>query len=492
MNAPEWTAGCNGLSPDAGSRRSGAVNALVHFGACLLLAAAGAAQVDRHELGLRLRTFERQLAATTDEARRGAAYAELDRAVQAFFRFDTQAVAKAIAAAEIALGKPSTPEQEFATSLQVQLAHRLHDPAFSALPFELSAAFAVDAPLPANLSLSMRLDGDETDRVRMAVAELPHGGTIDLAGATPGDRTVTWTLRDGERVLLTRNQGLSLVGDLQPRLAEVKAAAGSRDVAAGSLEAGTLDLWSSLLTGMTRQRREETVLPGARLLADAEQLAAAQAAGKPFFGPERAGQCWLRVPTGKSTTVVRMLVPERTTPAPLVIALHGAGGSENLFFDGYGDGAIVGECSNRGWFLVAPRSGAMGGSDLAALVDALASRWPIDPAAVFVVGHSMGAAQALASVGRDPSRFRAVAALGGGGNVPRAERSKALPFFIGAGERDFAREGARRLHRALQAAGIASTWREYPAVEHLAIVQIALPDVFAFFDRALQPPPPPK
>jgi pimeloyl-ACP methyl ester carboxylesterase len=101
-----------------------------------------------------------------------------------------------------------------------------------------------------------------------------------------------------------------------------------------------------------------------------------------------------------------------------------------------------------------------------------------------VVGHSMGAAAAMAATGRAPERFRAVAALGGGGSVPR-KGSKAPPFFVGVGARDFALAGAQRLHTGLQAGGFASTLREYPDVEHLAIVQIALPDVFAFFDGAL-------
>ena len=33
---------------------------------------------------------------------------------------------------------------------------------------------------------------------------------------------------------------------------------------------------------------------------------------------------------------------------PVVVALHGAGGSENLFFEGYGAGHIVTECRKRG------------------------------------------------------------------------------------------------------------------------------------------------
>ena len=44
-------------------------------------------------------------------------------------------------------------------------------------------------------------------------------------------------------------------------------------------------------------------------------------------------------------------------------------------------------------------------------------------------------------------------------------------------------EIARALKRSLERADVRSVeLKEYPGVEHLTIVQLALPDVFAFFD----------
>jgi predicted esterase len=452
---------------------------------------AAAAQVDRYELGLRLRAFERRLDATPDPARRRAAYGELDRAVQAFFRLDTTTVAKAIAAADAALAGEADAAGRFAARLRVELPARLVDPGSGPAALRLAAAYAGDDDddLPTDLVWCARLDGDANDRLRQPVAALPIAANLDLTDAAPGDRTLHWELRRGDRVLLARAQGLSLAAAAPARLAALAAAAGERDRQPASLEAGTLDLLTELCTGMTRANAEETVLPGAGLLAEAEAVAIAVAKGEPRYGAASRGQFWLRVPTGKSTTVVRLQTPDPLPAgdarAPLVLALHGAGGSENLFFDGYGDGAITRHCRERGWYLAAPRLGMLGGGgDLAPLVDALASRFPIDPQRVVVVGHSMGAAAAMAATIRAPERYRAVAALGGGGSVPR-KGAKAPPFFVGVGARDFALAGAQRLHRGLQDGGFAATLREYPDVEHLAIVQIALPDVFAFFDATL-------
>jgi hypothetical protein len=59
-----------------------------------------------------------------------------------------------------------------------------------------------------------------------------------------------------------------------------------------------------------------------------------------------------------------------------------------------------------------------------------------------------------------------------------------VPVFVGVGDNDpYALAGARALNKALAAAGArALTFKEYPGVEHLAIVREALPDAFAVFD----------
>lgn len=100
----------------------------------------------------------------------------------------------------------------------------------------------------------------------------------------------------------------------------------------------------------------------------------------------------------------------------------------------------------------------------------------------------MGAMQSFAAIVEKGANYRAVAALGGGGRVPKNARLD-LPSFVGIGNRDFARSNAVQLHEALRRAGSKSELREYPDVEHLTVVQIATPDVVSFFAAALTPPP---
>ena len=61
--------------------------------------------------------------------------------------------------------------------------------------------------------------------------------------------------------------------------------------------------------------------------------------------PDRPGQFWLNLPFPNGE--VRIFVPEglsKDRPVPVVVAMHGAGGSENMFFDTYGDGATLRQC----------------------------------------------------------------------------------------------------------------------------------------------------
>jgi len=466
----------------------------------LLPGSALIAQADRYELGLRLRAFERHLDKESDPKRRAAAMTELDRAVQAFLKVDTRTVARAIADADAALaGKKLSVADQFAASLQWSLRARMVAVGEGTLAGKVRAVYPIDdedmeregvALNGFSICIEVPAEACSGERKPLIVplAELPQAIELPLAGLLPGDHVLSWSIRHGDKVLVRREQALSVAVDLDVRIAKLAAAAKrAKAMKPRTIESRTFVALVKMLQVMGRRPANETVLPGCEVLAEAEALAAwlANPGKTPFYGSHRAGSFRLRVPAGERTLAVRLMTPEGKSKRPLVIALHGAGGSENMFFDGYGDGRIVALAAERDWMVVAPRV-ALGRIDTAAMVDALAARFPIDRDRVMLVGHSMGAAQAMANAVRYPKRYRAVAALGGGGHVGRRNSLKELPFFVGVGSKDFALGGAKKLHAALQKVGAPSDYREYPNVEHLAIVQLALPDVFEFFDASLR------
>jgi predicted esterase len=242
----------------------------------------------------------------------------------------------------------------------------------------------------------------------------------------------------------------------------------------------------------------EIDLPWNRLLRDFEQIAVPnstqEASETGAFGEwvSESGWKWMQLSREKSTQVVRMEVPEYDAKdselkLPLLIALHGAGGSENMFFQTYGAGRLIELGRQRRWIVVSPRQTMAGlGMDLGQMVEALSEILPVDRTKVMLVGHSMGAAQAMTQVSKHPERVRGVAALGGGGGVIASEAIRKVPFYIGAGDRDFGKSGAKRLSQQLERLGCEVEYREYRDVEHMVIVQAALDDVFAFFDQRLR------
>lgn len=444
----------------------------------------------RYELGWRVRQLERAWAAVGGEDMRRSMLPFVESAVQHFFALRIPQAAEALdRAVDLLPNLCGSCNWTRAWAFTPRM--RLLDSSVAALALDARPFYESCGGTLVSLSVGARVGG-ASDRVQIAVltgSQLTsiQSLTVSLSGASAGDHRLSVLGFDGDFCGSERDLTISIVEKRDERLAALEAGLDKLPDTAPRLERETAKALLTLLKSLAAGSTEETDYPGARLLAEAEQVAVAAAKGERWYGAARTGQFWLAIPTSeKRTTRARILVPALAADAakpPLVVALHGAGGSENLFFDGYGDGEIVRQCERRGWMLVAPRLG-FGGAPVAALVDELATRFAFDSKRVFVVGHSMGAGAGASVVLADPARYAAFAALGGGQALKDAKRLATLPIFVGAGERDFGLEGAKRLHASLVEAGHASaTLHVYPNTEHLMIVQEALPDVFAFLDR---------
>lgn len=381
-----------------------------------------------------------------------------------------------------------------------------------------SATFPLEAlPFEVAIPLGELPEGDHVLDVRFQTGDNRRIQTGDEGRAQTGEE---------RRAALELDLLISLAANADRRIEAVASAIETLPASAGGTPAETVRGHVDLLRALRVEPSLEAQYPGARLLGEAEEAVRLLEAGEAFLGPSRPGEFWVRLrspdrgateeapfpaapasspatstgpvsspgiapassPRLGLTVPARILVPRFPSGAkvPLAIALHGMGGSENLFFECHGAGKIRRLCEERGWLLVAPRSSLLGGFPVVEILGEVSRLYPVDPERVVLVGHSMGAQQVLTSASVDPQRFAAAAALGGGWQ-PRSETALLdLPLFIGVGSDDFARGGVERLHLRLQGAGAKrTTFRLYPDVEHLAIVQLALDDVFAFFDAAV-------
>ena len=441
----------------------------------------------RYELGQRLRAFERAYETHNDPAARERVVPFLKKATPLFFFGQLSEAARQLDLARMALESDKEPDatRRWAESLVFRPEARLFDASTEAVPFTLDSFYEVASAMPEQMRVRLTwctadgkpLDGESA--TELDVKALPLKDKALRKNPTSGDYLWRCEVLVGDRVLARWEQTLSFASRLDGRLDKLRKAVGDPADNQANTDRQTARMLADLLTRLRNKETLETNYPAARLLDEAE----AAADGKPSYGRGRPGQFWLKLGLEKGPSFVRLLAPEAAAkgrPLPLVIALHGAGGSENMFFDGYGDGAIVKLCERRGWLLVAPRGGLAPG-----LIDEIDRLYPVDRKRVFLIGHSMGASQAAAAASRSPETFAAVAALSGGGPARPSDALKAVPFFVAAGAEDLGLIGSRGLRDDLQRAGVKKlVYRELPDVEHLLSVQASLQDVFAFFDES--------
>jgi predicted esterase len=456
--------------------------------ALLLVGSVAFAQAERYELGARLKAFEAEWEKQTDKDARKRAMKDLPDATTQFLYMQHSKAAQTLDNARFALmsDKPPSDAVLWATSLYPEVKERLVKG--KDVEVVVKHFYSVKVERPKDVSVRASFDGKtwttaEVDKLPVKLSvPLPEGLVW------PADLRLVMEVVAEDKPLSVRAVGVTPFSRVSRQFMEQrwKELAKVKD---STFETETCKSLLSLLRDLEDGTIPESDIPVAAIfhtLVDGLDGA--------ILGPQTAGDLRVSIPTGekgKTVTPCRLFVPEKLDakkPVPLVVAMHGAGGSENMFFEGYGNGHIVKLCKERGWLLVSPRAGLGFGLTPAPpvgdIIDVLASRYPVDPKRVFIVGHSMGSSMAMNAVQQWPGKFAAVACLGGGGSVRKAETFAELPVFIGVGDKDFALKTAKALQASLEKANAKKvTFKEYPDVEHLVIVREALGDVFDLFDK---------
>src|SRR6266508_6968736 len=162
-------------------------------------------------------------------------------------------------------------------------------------------------------------------------------------------------------------------------------------------------------------------------------------------------------------------------PAPLIVLLHGSGRDGMSLIDKWKDLA-----SKEGFIIVGPDADSGGGWSLPKdgpdflhdVVEALKSKYPINPRRVYLFGHSAGAVFAL-EIGLMESQYFAATAIHAGALAPddyelidMAKRK--IPISIQVGDRDasFPLKAVRATRDALTGKGFAVDLTELPGHDH--------------------------
>jgi predicted peptidase len=203
---------------------------------------------------------------------------------------------------------------------------------------------------------------------------------------------------------------------------------------------------------------------------------------------------------------------DRSTPAPLIIGLHGAGTGPGIMCDT----AIVDQVEAGGYILAAPmgynerggygaprRAGRGGDADEPANISELSEQdvmnvlrmmldeFNVDRNRIYLMGHSMGGGGTMYLGPKYAETWAAIAPIAGGGGRPNQtellQRLKAagVAVIVSHGEADATVpvQGSRDLAAELKEMGIESEYVELPGVGHGPIINLAQERIFQFFAR---------
>jgi dienelactone hydrolase len=144
----------------------------------------------------------------------------------------------------------------------------------------------------------------------------------------------------------------------------------------------------------------------------------------------------------------------------------------------------------RGGFAADPsraRQGELSEKDALNVLDLATKEYPVDPARIYLFGHSAGGAGAWYLGEKYAERWAAIAASAAPtrpGGFP-FDRLKGMPVMVCHGDKDdeVPVASSRNMVKAAEENGLDPHYLEVPGATHLTIVAIVEPKVFEFFDQ---------
>src|SRR3954465_12321082 len=191
---------------------------------------------------------------------------------------------------------------------------------------------------------------------------------------------------------------------------------------------------------------------------------------------------------------------------PLIIALHGLGGTEDAFFDGY-DKTLPPLAESHGYIVAAPLGYRVDGSygwglgnpppdpntkrtqdfseqDVMQGLARMRQLYKIDDSRIYLMGHSMGAIGTWKIAPKYPDLWAAIAMFSGSGAARTLERIREVPEIVGHGDADptVPVGGSRAMVAKLKELGTEHKYIEVPGGLHSDVVAPNIAAAIEFFD----------
>jgi poly(3-hydroxybutyrate) depolymerase len=344
------------------------------------------------------------------------------------------------------------------------------------------------------------------DGVARDLRESPFPFELDVRDVADGNYTLAIEVSDDSTALGTCTLNIALrkgLDDLISRL-ETDAKAAPEPLRAEIL------FPIDRMRNVNRGRLEVRTFDPGRDLAAAEAAAAAVKSGTdPFAG--RTGDLKRHYLLDAANEIIpyRMYVPSAYTgakPFPLIVALHGLGGTEDSFFDNY-EKRLPPLAEQHGYILAAPLGYRVDGSygwglgnppadpntrrtqmfseqDVMQVLQRVRQLYKIDESRIYLMGHSMGGIGTWKIAPKYPDIWAAIAPISGSGAPGTLETIRRVPEIIVHGDADPTVNvaGSRAMVAKLKELGSEFKYIEVPGGLHSDVVAPNLAAIVEFFD----------
>jgi len=419
----------------------------------LAMTQTGQPQVGRYELAERLKRLDVAWMGTSQVARKRDAVPMITEGVTGFFSGRNAEAAEALDRATAKLeGRPLRASD----AVSIRCDSPFYEPG-ATVSLKLSWTYRPESVIPVRIGSGSRF------------IDLKPGANGTLV-VNPSESNAELRLNQEVGYLLpvrvgddTRFVYLSFVRNYRKRIDALVRS----DVAYGRVIGDLLQKY------MGDARAQETELPLIQYLFSAENVSEKKQTlaeqEQVFYGVHKATPFRAQFP--------RSLRGKTGESVNVVIALHGAGGSENMFFESYGRGVAVTEAMKRKWVFLSPRTGPSAIEDM---IDWVTGPRGLKIDKLFLMGHSMGGGAVLNA---KPSVIPAGVALLAPAGMRPSEQIANAPTFLGVGKQEIGMLAGSVSNLAKLYEGKAGfEFKQYDPCEHLMIGAEAIGDVYKFFD----------
>jgi poly(3-hydroxybutyrate) depolymerase len=441
------------------------------------------------EMKVKIDANDRELAEATDQGRIGD-------------------VRRLIAKGMVLLaGHEWTDELDFGNSLVVRTDTAFVDPA---KPYGIRLEQMYTSPIKLQRSLGARVvlrtprtaQGESTvvrelgafDDLGRDLRESPGLMDLDLATVQDGNYQVEVDVTDGTRALGSPTLRIVVVKGLNSSISRLEDAA---KAAPESIRADALYPVEHMRT-INHGLMDIGQFDAAKELAAAEKVTLAAKSGKdPFAGQTGDYKRHYFLKEANEIMPYRIYVPpsyNSTKAWPLVVALHGLGGTEDSMFGA--NYKVSEEAARLGYIVVCPlgyridggygrgdtRRAQLSEQDVMEVLGLARKTWKIDEKRIYLIGHSMGGGGTWQLGAKYANIWAAIAPISGPANLPATEKLSHTPVMAVHGDADTVVlvENSRSMVAALKKLG--NTDVKYVEVPGGSHGSVSAPNMAGIFD----------